>query len=304
MKFGVHLPQWGPLATRDAVLAVVEAIEGCGLDSAWVADHVVYPSAGAERYPYSTDGTPFRPKDGFLEAFATLALAAAATTRIALGTSALVLPMREPLLTAKGVATLDVLSGGRVILAVGGGWWREEFDALGAPFHRRAQRLDESIQIMRALWSRGSADHQGEVFSFDELACEPRPLQPGGPPIWIAGAGAAARRRAARLGDGWHPIGLRAEQLRAGCSEIDQIARAAGRDPDEIGLSTVMGVSCDPARAGERLVELARAGVRHVVLIVRGDSIRERCAAIEQLASEVVPAVRRELAGSPGAREA
>lgn len=295
MKFGVHLPQWGSLATRDGVLAVARAIEEYGLDSAWVADHVIHPVAGAERYPYGSEGPPFRPEDGFLEAFATLSLVAGATSRIALGTSALVLPMREPLLTAKSVATLDVLSGGRTILAVGGGWWREEFDALGAPFAGRARRFDESIRIMRALWSQGSLEHRGDAFSFGEVVCEPRPLQPGGPPVWVAGTGAAARRRAAMLGDGWHPIGLRAQQLAEGRTEIGELARAGGRDPSEIGLSTVAGVPSEPERAVQRLLGLAGGGVTHVVLAVRGDSIAERCAAIERLATDVLPAVRREL---------
>ena len=295
VKFGVHLPQWGPLATREAVLAVAGSVEECGFDSAWVADHVVYPLKGADRYPYGSGGPPFRPEDGFLEAFGTLAVVAGATSRIMLGTSALVLPMREPVLTAKSVATLDVLSGGRTILAVGGGWWSEEFAALGAPFAARARRFDESIQLMRTLWAQGSAEHRGDAFSFEQLACEPRPLQPGGPPIWIAGAGAAARRRAARIGDGWHPIGLDAEQLEAGRAEIDELALAEGREPGQIGLSTVIGVSADPARAVERLLELARAGVGHVVLAVSGDSIAERCAAVERAATEVLPALRREL---------
>ena len=296
VKVGLHLPQWGPLATRNAVLAAARAIEDCGLDSAWVADHIVYPSKGGEHYPYA-DGPPWDPSEGFLEAFTTLSLAAGATTRIALGTSALVLPMREPLLTAKSVASLDVLSGGRTILALGGGWWREEFDALGASFDDRAGRYDESIQVMRALWTQGTVEHRGEFFEFDELSCEPRPLQPNGPPIWIAGSTAVARRRAARLGDGWHPLRVRPEQLAEGMAEIAELARAAGREPGDIGLSSVIGLRSDPDRDATRLIELGRVGVTHVVAAAPRESVSELCLAIEQLGSEVMPIVRRELDG-------
>jgi probable F420-dependent oxidoreductase len=296
VRFGVHLPQWGPIATRDGVLACARTIEECGFDSAWVADHVVFPLQGAERYPYSDSGTPFGPEDGFLEAFTTLALAAGVTRRIALGTSALVLAMREPLLVAKTVATLDVLSGGRTILAVGAGWCAEEFRALGVPFEGRGRRLEEAIRVLRALWSEGALEHRGECFRFAELACEPRPVQPGGPPIWIAGNGPAAWRRVARLGDGWHPIRVRPEELAAGRAQIDRLAREEGRDPSAIGTSTAVGMTSDPARAVERMLELARGGVTHVVLAAPGAGVRERCGAIERFASEVLPAVRKELA--------
>ena len=296
----MHLPQWGPLATRDGVLAVARTIEECGLDSAWVADHVVYPLQGGERYPYSRKGPPFGPRDGFLEAFTTLALVAGATSRIALGTSAVVLPMREPLLTAKTVATLDVLSGGRTILAIGAGWWAEEFRALGAPFEHRGRRVDEGIRVLRALWSQGSLEHRGEFFRFAEIACEPRPVQPGGPPIWIAGTGPAAWRRTATLGDGWHPFQPRPEQLAEGRAQIDRIAREERRDPSEIGVSAAIGLPSDPGRAVERLLELARRGVAHVVLAIPGASVEERCAAIERFVSELRPVIRRELAATSG----
>jgi probable F420-dependent oxidoreductase len=295
MKLGVHLPQWGPLATRDGVLAIARTVEECGLDSAWVADHVVYPASGGERYPYSPHGPPFGPQEGFLEALTTLTLVAGATSRIALGTSALVLPMREPLLLAKTVATLDVLSGGRTILAVGAGWWAEEFNALGVPFEHRGRRLDEAIRILRALWSEGSAEHAGEFFRFAEVACEPRPLQPGGPPIWIAATGPAAWRRAARLGDGWHPLRPRPEQLAEGRAEIERFAREEGRDPSEIGTSAAIGLPSDAGRAVERLLELGRNGVGHIVLATPGDTVVERCTAIERFATDVLPELRREL---------
>ena len=123
MKIGLHVPQWGPDATRSGVLSVARAVEDAGLDSVWVADHVVYPLRSQSRYPYREEGTPFAPEEGFLDAITTLGALAGATKRVLLGTSVLVLPMREPLQVAKALATLDVLSDGRVIAGVGAGWW-------------------------------------------------------------------------------------------------------------------------------------------------------------------------------------
>jgi alkanesulfonate monooxygenase SsuD/methylene tetrahydromethanopterin reductase-like flavin-dependent oxidoreductase (luciferase family) len=127
--------------------------------------------------------------------------------------------MRDPLLVAKTVATLDVLSGGRMILAVGAGWWKEEFQALGQQFARRGARMDEQIAILRALWRDGVLAHKGDFYEFDELVCEPRPLQAAGPPIWIGGMGPAGRRRAATIGDGWHALGSHDGTLLEGFAE-------------------------------------------------------------------------------------
>ena len=292
MKIGVHVPQWGRDATRDGVLSVARAAEAAGLDSVWVADHLVHPLRSATAYPYRDDGAPFAAADGFLEAFTTLAAIAGATERIALGTSVLVLPMREPLQTAKTIATLDVLSQGRVILGVGAGWWEAEFAALGAPFERRGRRLDEQIAIMRALWRDGALAHRGEFYEFDELACEPRPLQPGGPPIWIGGMSPAGLRRAGRLGDGWHAIGSHDPGLLEQFAEVRRAARDAGRDEAEVGLSTSAGLPPEPERAVRRLARLQRAGVAQVVLNVSGNDADGICAAIERLGADVLPELR------------
>lgn len=292
MKIGVHVPQWGRDATRDGVLSVARAAEAAGLDSVWVADHLVHPLRSATPYPYRAEGAPFAAADGFLEAFTTLAAIAGATEHIALGTSVLVLPMREPLQTAKTIATLDVLSEGRVILGVGAGWWEAEFAALGAAFERRGRRLDEQIAIMRALWRDGALAHRGEFYEFDELACEPRPLQPGGPPIWIGGMSPAGLHRAGRLGDGWHAIGSHDAGLLEQFAEVRRAARDAGRDEAEVGLSTSAGLPPEPERAVRRLARLQRAGIAQVVLNVPGNDADGICAAIERLGADVLPELR------------
>jgi probable F420-dependent oxidoreductase len=292
VKIGVHVPQWGPDATRDGVLKVARTADEAGLDSVWVADHVVYPLAGGSAYPYRDDGPPFRPDEGFLEALTTLALIAGATERVLLGTSVLVLPMREPVQLAKTVASLDVLSGGRIVLGVGVGWWAEEFRALSAPFEQRGRRMDEQIEILRLLWRHGTHAFRGEFYDFEELVCEPRPVQAGGPPILVGGMGSAGQRRAGRIGDGWHALGSHAETLAEGFANVREHAREAGRDEGAVMLSTSAGLPADAERAVRRLSRFADAGVSHVVLNVAGNTADDICRGIEFLEATVLPEVR------------
>ncbi|MEA2330755.1 MAG: hypothetical protein QOH58_893 [Thermoleophilaceae bacterium] len=302
MKIGFHLPQRGPGATRDGVLAVARAVEDCGLDSVWVADHVVHPASSRSRYPYTPDGTTrWRAEDGFLEAFQLLALVAGATERVALGTSILVLPMRHPLLVAKTVATLDVLSGGRVILGVGLGWWEEEFAALDVPFGHRGSRAVEEIEIMRAAWRDGRVAWQGDFYRFDSVICRPRPVQDGGPPIWIGGMGPRALERAGRYGDGWHGVGARSDRIAEGRATVEKAALDAGRDPSGLEISTSTILPDDPEDAIRRIVRLDACGVDHVVLAPSGpEDPPAICAAIERFASDVVPHLRSQLPDPAG----
>jgi probable F420-dependent oxidoreductase len=289
VKIGIHVPQWGPDANREGVLTVARLADDAGLDSVWVADHLVYPLRSKSTYPYRDDGVPFAAEDGFLEAFTTLAAIAGATKHVALGTSVLVLPMREPLQVAKTIATLDVLSGGRVVLGIGVGWWAEEFRVLGAQFERRGRRMDAQIAVMRALWQGGAVSRHGEFYDFDDVVCEPRPVQPGGPPVLIGGMGAAGRRRAGRIGDGWHALGSHAPTLADGMADVRRSACEAGRDERELIFSTSAGLPPDPERAARRLLRLREAGLDQVVLNVPSNSVAETCAGIEHLANAVLP---------------
>jgi probable F420-dependent oxidoreductase len=300
MRFGVHVPQWGAAATRDGVLAVVRTIEQSGLDSAWVADHVVFPLQSRTVYPYRDGGVPFAPEDGFLEALVTLSALAGVTERIELGTSVLALPMRHPLVVAKQAATLDLLSGGRLILGLGAGWWEEEFRALGSTFGDRGRRFDEQIEIMRAAWTEGMFAWDGDFYSFDSVACLPRPAQPGGPRIWIGGNSRAARRRAGHFGDGWHALGSDGGAIAAGKAEVARVARAAGRDPSSISVSTSAGLPPDPEQAVKRMLELAACGVTHVVLNARAETAADLCRAIESFAANALSTIRRELSAAVG----
>src|SRR5262245_56084920 len=218
MRYGFYLPTRGPTATREAILALAREGERLGLHSAMIADHIVFPVESNSPYPYTLDHK--HPGGGdALETFSILGVVAGATEKLRLVTSVLVLPYRNPVLTAKMVASLDVLSGGRVTLGVGVGWLREEFEALHSPdFDRRGAVTDEWLAIFKQLWTASPASFKGKFYSYADIRAEPFPLQKPHPPIWVGGHSRAALRRAARHGDGWHPVG-------AGAAEGDGRAR-------------------------------------------------------------------------------
>ncbi len=202
MKFGVILPNFGPAAARSSILDTTHAAERLGYDSVWLTDHLALPQADAERFGL------------IYETITTLGFLAGSTSRIRLGISSLVLPQRNPLEVAKQLATVDVLSGGRVILAAGIGWSQGEYENLGYSFTDRGRRMDEALKVLRTLW-RGNrvASFQGKYYSFEEVVFDPQPMQAGGPPIWVAGNSPQALKRAILYGDGWHPNMRTPEEL-------------------------------------------------------------------------------------------
>src|SRR5213083_3291363 len=170
MEFGCHLPVYGPAATRETLLAFARRMEALGYDSLWASDHIVIPWRITSKYPYNETGDfPLPPTANFLEPLTALAVVAGATERLQLGTTVLVLPHRHPVLAAKALATLDHLSGGRVILGAGVGWMREEVELLGAPFDARGAWSDEAIRIMRACWRDERTRFHGRFFTFDDM---------------------------------------------------------------------------------------------------------------------------------------
>lgn len=292
-KLGVHLPQFGPAATPDGLIAVARVAEAAGLSSLWVGDHIAFPMSGDAGYPYPAGGVPMGPEDGWLEAVATLAFAAAATETITLGTSVIVAPMRHPLLISKEIATLDVLCGGRLVCGVGFGWWRAEFEAVGAQFERRISRFDEQIEILKRSWRHGVAEYDGAFYAFDRVACRPRPVQDGGPPVWICGMSEATKRRAARYGDGWHGITSDRDELAAARRDVLDMASDLGRDPAGISTSTSMFMAPEPARAAEEVAAIASTGVDHLVISAWwADTVQETCSRLEAFAEATLPLVR------------
>ncbi|MBV9596474.1 MAG: LLM class F420-dependent oxidoreductase [Chloroflexi bacterium] len=253
MQFGIALPHFSRLATREAVLTLGREAEALGYESLWTTDHVLMAADQPE--PYGT----------ILEAAMTLGYVAAITERIRLGTSVIVLPQREPVLLAKQAATLDVLSNGRLILGVGAGWNEREFGFLGANFHNRGRRLDEYIQALRTLWSEPDPRIEGQYVHVADVSFRPRPVQPGGPPIWLGGGSRAALRRAATLCDGWHATGTTVEEFAAGMQTI----RALANERQVVGsvrLPTAVGRKLPEQRTARGLTQAQLSGSREEIV--------------------------------------
>jgi probable F420-dependent oxidoreductase len=250
MKIGCHLPMFGPVGTRENVLGFARRMESLGYDSLWASDHVVIPHRIESRYPYSPAGQfPLAPEVPFLEPLTTLALVAGVTERVLLGTSILVLPHRNPVLAAKMAATLDHLSGGRVVLGVGVGWMREEIELLGGNYDRRGAWSDEAIAVMRACWRDTRTVHRGEFFSFDDIGVFPKPAR-GDIPILIGGHTPRALRRVVELGDGWHAAFISPPALK---QDIDRLRTECARQKrpfEQITISVRAGLSLRSAPLG------------------------------------------------------
>src|SRR5712664_4510462 len=246
MEFGFSLPGRGPLAGAETILKLATKAESLRFSSLFVTDHVVLPASMARStYPYSTTGQlPGGAAQDYLEPLVTMGWLARVTSRIRLGTSVLVVPYRNPVLVAKMLATIDRLSGGRVILGAGVGWLREEFEALGAPpFEARGAVTDEYLRLMRAAWTTDPVAFEGKYCSIRDVHVLPKPVQRAGIPVWIGGHTGAALRRAGTIGDGWHPIAMRPpallgpDEYAAKVKEIHGWARRAGGDPKSMALT-------------------------------------------------------------------
>lgn len=250
MKFGMMLPTLGPLASGphalEAQLAIAQKAEALGFDSLWVPDHVVIPTTIKSRYPYNDSGRfPMPPEQGFLEPIAALGFLAGVTKRVRLGTWVLVLPHRNPIVTAKTFASLDVLSGGRIMLGAGIGWMEEEITLLGAPFKKRGALSDEYLRAMKELWTNPDPQFEGQFVRFSGIKCEPKPLQKP-LPVWIGGHSARAMRRVVEFGDGWVAVPKSFAAFQETYEALKAAAAKAGRDLKSIqimiGPSTVSSV--------------------------------------------------------------
>ena len=293
MEIGVHLPHIGPLANRGGLTGFAQMAEEYGFDSLWVSDHVIVPRKLDSRYPYARGGDfPVPPDVPMMEPIATLLFVAGVTQRAKLGTTVLVLPMRNPVITAKMLATLDVLSNGRLILGVGAGWMEEEFQALNVPFERRGARTDEYIRLLKALWTEESPSFQGKLWQMDEVGFAPKPLQKPHPPIWVGGHAPAALRRAGRLGDAWHAVYTDPDGLREGYQQVQRYAEEAGRDPASVQLTIRARIMLDDAaQAAQQLERYREVGVSHIALEIFTAELDQARRLMEVLAREVRPKV-------------
>ncbi len=260
MKFGLRYCNTGAFVDPARAVELVQAAEAAGFDSAWTVEHTVIPHGYQSQYPYSPSGRlPGGDGDFDLpDPLIWMAYVAAATTRIKLATGVIILPQHNPVITAKQVATLDHMSGGRVILGVGVGWLKEEFDALGSPFAERGARTDEYIRVMRELWSADSPTFEGRFFSFKGAYMRPKPVHRS-VPIVIGGHSTFAAKRAGRLGDGFFPArGAPADLVKL----VRDTAVAHGRDPDAIEITTSLPDNLDDLPA------MAAAGIGRVLVPV------------------------------------
>ncbi|HEX7297912.1 MAG TPA: TIGR03619 family F420-dependent LLM class oxidoreductase [Solirubrobacteraceae bacterium] len=286
MRIGLKLPNSGPKSLDPGVAAMARVLEQAAADSLWVSDHVVMPERIVSPYPFAADGRATWETDmPWLDALVALALAAAVTERVRLGTAVLVLPLREPLVFAKQAATIDVASGGRLELGVGAGWLEEEFDALNVPFERRGARLEEWIALVRAAWT-GRPDAQvSERYTLPaDTLVYPRPAH--AIPVLIGGHSRFALRRAARHGDGWlahqEADALDPGHIRAG---IDMM-REAGAERPRVVVRIVKSLGrCDLVAAG--LPALAAVGVDEVIVDVPPDDLDAARMDVERLRAAV-----------------
>jgi probable F420-dependent oxidoreductase len=220
----------------NALLTIAQKAEALGFESLWVPDHVVIPADIKSRYPYNDTGRfPMSPELALFEPLPTLGYLAGITKRVRLGTWVLVLPHRNPIVTAKMYSTLDVLSGGRMILGAGIGWMEEEISLLGAPFNRRGALSDEYLRVMKELWTNPSPSFEGKFCSFKDIKFEPKPVQKP-LPIWIGGHSARAMRRVVEFGDGWLAVPKNFATFQESYEELKSAAAKAGRDPKSISV--------------------------------------------------------------------
>jgi probable F420-dependent oxidoreductase len=269
MRLGLHALGIGTGARREVIDAVAAGAEAAGFATLWAGEHVVMVDDGASRYPYAPDGRIAVPAQAdWLDPLITLSFAAAATSTIRLATGVLLLPEHSPLLLAKQVASLDVLSRGRLSLGVGVGWSREEFDALGVPFERRGARADEYLAAIRTVWRDDLASYAGEFVSFSGVRVNPRPVRDRRIPVVVGGNSDAALRRAARLADGWYGFNLEGiEHVRERIQLLRHACARAGRDPAELDIAVAL--AGDAARDDE---QLAAVGVDELVLVASPQS--------------------------------
>ena len=302
MKIGICLPHYGRPIEVDRMLAVIRHAEDAGLDSVWVTDHVIVPRDVDVIY-----------REHMLDPLAVLPWLAGVTRRIALGTSVIILPYRTPIPVAKLLASVDVLSGGRLIVGAAIGWMEGEFDALGVPFKERVSRSEEALELMRTLWTEERPELVTARHHLSGLQVSPMPLQRPRPPIWIGGGSDGALRRVARLGDGWHATSSTPDVFRQGKDTVMRFWKDAGRTGEPAwsmripvfvdgvhqwavdekflrGRHTIRGSV--PQIVGQ-LAEYRQLGVSHVALEVSYSVYPAILKTIDVLANEVKPALGR-----------
>ena len=289
MKFGIHYSigvNADPQA--DDYIRVAQKAEELGYHSLWLGDHIVIPEKIEAAYPYSADGAAGFPRRApFPDPFVLLGGLALATSRILLGTSVIVIPYRNPLAVAKAVTTVDLLSHGRFQFGVGVGWLKEEFDALGEDFTRRARQTREYLHIMKAVWRAEPASFSGEFLTFSDIHNVPLPVQKPHPPIIFGGESLPALKRVADVGDGWQPGTASLKVLSKSVPQLQALMTERGRDYADLSVSALSAAG-PLLRKPEVIPQLGELGVRELILFMTAADTQKTLAVIEEFAEKMM----------------
>ena len=287
MKFGLVLPNFGPQASRFAIIDSTIAAENAGFDSVWLTDHLALPKEDGEIF------------GNIYESLSSMSFLAASTRNIKIGTSTLVLPQRNPIEVAKTIATIDNLSGGRIVISVGIGWSKGEYENLGYDFHDRGKRMNEAIKVIRTCWrGQSNISFKGDYFHFENMYFSPTPVQSGGPPLWVAGDSQKALKRAIGLADGWHPNARSPLILERRLSDVKSIIQLRPftialrlnilfSNQEENEKSSI--VSGNPEKITNKLKEYQKAGMNYAILNFRVNSQSERERMMKLFMKEIAP---------------
>jgi probable F420-dependent oxidoreductase len=315
MKYGFGLPTRGPMAAPQSLATLARTGEELGFAIISVSDHVIIPKAINSTYPYNESGTfAGSPAGECLEQLSLLSFLVGVTSSAKLLTSVMVLPHRPPVLTAKMLATIDVLSNGRLLVGCGVGWMREEFEALGAPaYEARGSVGDEYIRAFKELWTSDNPSFEGKYCRFANVAFAPKPVQKPHPPIWTGGESPAALRRAGRLANVWYPIGSNPRfpvatpgQFADYAAKVKRHAQDAGRDPSSLGFAYSANWFNDqqastlpdgqrrpltgtPQQIADDIKHYEDLGVRHMMVNLQGETQAQTLERMQRFADRIMP---------------
>jgi probable F420-dependent oxidoreductase len=308
-SFGLDVGIYGALANPQTILQLARHAEGTGFESIWLADHVAFPVSIKSKYPYSATGDfPSQLAESLMEPVATMAVLVGATKRVRIGTAALIMPYRNPVLLARMLVTLDQFSGGRIVLGAGVGWLEEEFNVLDTyDFKMRGRVTDEYLEIFKAICAGGEVSYRGETYAFGPVFSSPGSVQRPHPPILIGGLSNAALRRVIRHGNGWLAVTAGPEQLRERIATLERLATEAGRRLEDLSLAYKMFLSIGEARRGpfdarepgtgslteitDDIKRLFDLGFHKIIVRYRGTSAVDQMSQIDRFVAEVVPRV-------------
>lgn len=308
-SFGLDVGIYGALANPETILRLAQHAEATGFASIWLADHVAFPVSFSSKYPYSASGDfPTRLADPLMEPIATMGVLAGATRRVRIGTAALIMPYRNPVLLARMLVTLDHFSGGRIVLGAGVGWLEEEFKVLDTfHFKKRGRVTDEYLEIFKAICAGGEVAYRGETYAFEPIFAAPGSLQRPHPPILIGGLSDAALRRVVRHGNGWLAVSAGPDKLQERVAMLDRIATDAGRRLQDFTLAYKLFLGIGEPKRGafgarepgtgtaaeitddvKRLFDL---GFTTLIVRYRGSSAEDLTTQIDRFVDEIVPKV-------------